>query len=75
MSEPLSKIVGRYVELTKHGREWMSLSPFAPERTPSFTVNDEKGFYHCFASGEHGDAARFVRRMQELGMVEREVAA
>lgn len=75
MDEKFSAIVRRYVDLRRCGREHVGLSPFRQEKTASFTVNDEKGYYHCFASGEHGDAARFVRRMQALGIVEREVAA
>jgi DNA primase len=57
---PVSEIVGRRVKLTKAGREWRGLSPFNPERIPSFFVNDHKGFYHDFSSGKHGDIFRFV---------------
>ena len=52
---PVSELVGRDVRLTKAGREWRGLSPFNKERTPSFYVNDQKGFYHDFSSGKHGD--------------------
>ena len=51
----VSDIVGRKVKLIKRGREFVGLSPFNAEKSPSFTVNDAKGFYHCFSSGEHGD--------------------
>jgi DNA primase len=57
---PVSEIVGRRVKLRKAGREWKGLSPFNQERTPSFTVNDHKGFYHDFSSGKHGDIFTFV---------------
>ena len=52
----VSDVVGRRVKLRRQGREWAGLSPFNPEKTPSFFVNDQKGFYHCFSSGRHGDA-------------------
>src|SRR5262245_61704125 len=57
---PVSEVVGRRVRLKKAGREYKRLSPFNKERTPSFTVNDQKGFYHDFSSGKHGDIFGFV---------------
>src|SRR5215468_7893835 len=57
---PVSEVVGRRVRLKKAGREWKGLSPFNKERTPSFTVNDQMGFYHDFSSGKHGDIFGFV---------------
>ena len=57
---PVSEVVGRRVRLKKAGREWKGLSPFNKERTPSFTVNDQKGFFHDFSSGKHGDIFGFV---------------
>jgi DNA primase len=63
---PVSQIVGRRVALKRQGREFAGLSPFKPEKTPSFFVNDTKGFYHCFASGEHGDIFAFVMKMEGL---------
>ncbi len=57
---PVSDVVGRRVKLKKAGREWKGLSPFNRERTPSFFVNDQKGFYHDFSSGKHGDIFGFV---------------
>ena len=63
---PVSQVVGRKVALKKAGREWKGLSPFKTEKTPSFYVNDQKGFYHCFASGEHGDIFKFVMRTEGL---------
>src|SRR5271166_4813523 len=61
---PVSRIVERRVKLKRAGREYIGLSPFKTERTPSFTVNDQKGFYHCFASGEHGDIFTFVMKTE-----------
>ena len=55
---PVSHVVGRRIALKRKGREYVALSPFKPEKTPSFFVNAQKGFYHCFASGEHGDISR-----------------
>ena len=57
---PVSEVVGRRVKLRKAGREWKGLSPFQQEKTPSFTVNDQKGFYHDFSSGKHGNIFDFV---------------
>src|SRR5512138_3935549 len=55
-----SEVVGKRVKLVKKGREHSGLCPFHNEKTPSFTVNDDKGFYHCFGCGAHGDAIRFL---------------
>ncbi|MFG1299879.1 DNA primase [Xanthobacter sp. V3C-3] len=63
---PVSEVVGRRVKLKKQGREFAGLSPFNAEKTPSFFVNDQKGFYHCFSSGKHGDVFDFL--METEGM-------
>jgi DNA primase len=63
---PVSDIVGRKVKLKKQGREWRGLSPFNKERTPSFFVNDQKGFYHDFSSGKHGDIFTFLMETEGL---------
>src|ERR1700674_2156232 len=57
---PVSEVVGKRVKLRKQGREFIGLSPFNKEKTPSFTVNDQKGFFHDFSSGKHGDIFGFV---------------
>ena len=56
----LSGVIAPSVKLIKAGREYKACCPFHSEKTPSFTVNDEKGFYHCFGCGAHGDAIRFL---------------
>jgi DNA primase len=56
----LSAVIGPSVKLIKAGREFKACCPFHQEKTPSFTINDEKGFYHCFGCGAHGDAIRFL---------------
>jgi DNA primase len=56
----LSGIIAPSVKLLRAGREWKACCPFHNEKTPSFTVNDDKGFYHCFGCGAHGDAIRFL---------------
>jgi DNA primase len=61
-----SDVVGRHVKLKRQGREFAGLSPFTNEKTPSFFVNDEKGFYHCFSSGKHGDAISFLMEVEGL---------
>ncbi len=63
---PVSRVVERHVKLKRAGREYTGLSPFKIEKTPSFTVNDQKGFYHCFASGEHGDIFTFLMKVEGL---------
>lgn len=63
---PVSHVVSRKVALKKAGREFKGLSPFKQERTPSFFVNDHKGFYKCFASGEHGDIFTFLMKTEGL---------
>lgn len=67
---PVSQVVARRVKLKRQGREFVGLSPFKQEKTPSFTVNDAKGFYHCFASGEHGDIFTFVMKTEGLAFPE-----
>lgn len=66
----VSHVVSRKVALKKKGREWVGLSPFKSEKTPSFYVNDQKGFYHCFASGEHGDIFTFLMKTEGLAFPE-----
>ena len=58
----VSQVVGKSVKLKKRGKEFVGLSPFSNEKTPSFTVNDEKGFYHCFSSSEHGNIFDFLMK-------------
>ncbi len=67
---PVSQVVGRKVALKKKGREFSGLSPFKSEKTPSFFVNDQKGFYHCFASGEHGDIFTFLIKTEGVSFPE-----
>jgi DNA primase len=66
----VSSVVGRKVPLKRAGREYKGLSPFKVEKTPSFTVNDQKGFYHCFATGEHGDIFTFLMKVEGLSFPE-----
>ena len=66
----VSDVVGRHVKLKRQGREFAGLSPFTNEKTPSFFVNDEKGFYHCFSSGKHGDAISFFMEVEGLSFPE-----
>src|SRR5687767_13825117 len=66
----ISEIVGRRVRLQKKGREHLGLCPFHTEKTPSFTVADDKGFYHCFGCGAHGDAIGFLVRAEGLSFIE-----
>ncbi|MGE0153315.1 MAG: DNA primase [Reyranellaceae bacterium] len=66
----LSEIVGRRVALKRKGREHSGLCPFHNEKTPSFTVNDQKGFFHCFGCGAHGDVVGFVMKSEGLSFPE-----
>ncbi|CAN0456181.1 unnamed protein product, partial [Discosporangium mesarthrocarpum] len=67
---PVSAIVGRKVRLVRRGREHTGLCPFHNEKTPSFTVNDDKGFYHCFGCGVHGDVIGFAMETEGLSFPE-----
>lgn len=66
----LSDIIGRKVKLTRAGREFKGCCPFHREKTPSFTVNDDKHFYHCFGCGAHGDAVGFLMKHDNLSFPE-----
>lgn len=66
----LSSEVGRWVKLVRNGRNVKGLCPFHTEKTPSFTVDDIKGFYHCFGCGAHGDVIDFIRQKQNLSLME-----
>jgi DNA primase len=56
----LAGVVGRRVKLTKRGRDYVGLCPFHKEKSPSFNVVEDKGFYHCFGCGAHGDVIAFL---------------
>src|SRR5204862_6829786 len=69
--ESLSDIVGRKVSLKcRSGAEYAGLCPFHNEKSPSFTVNDKKGFFHCFGCGVHGDVVSFVMKSEGLSSPE-----
>jgi DNA primase len=67
---PLSEVVGQSVKLKKEGREFRGLSPFNAEKTPSFYVNDQKGFYYDFSAGKNGDHFNFLMETQGIGFPE-----
>jgi DNA primase len=73
----LSGLIGRSVRVVKAGREFKACCPFHNEKTPSFTINDDKGFYHCFGCGAHGDAIRWMTEHQGLPFMDavKELAA
>src|SRR3569623_707919 len=73
----LSSVVMRTAKLQKAGREWKACCPFHNEKTPSFTVSDEKGFYHCFGCGAHGDAIRWMTDQRGMSFMDavKELAA
>ena len=66
----VSQVVGKHVQLKKRGKEYIGLSPFKNEKSPSFTVSDEKGFYHCFSTGEHGNIFDFLMKTKSFGFGE-----
>ena len=66
----LSDVIGRSVKLIRRGRESTGLCPFHSEKSPSFTVNDQKAFYHCFGCGEHGGVIDFVMKTQGMSFPE-----
>ena len=73
----VSQVVGKSVQLKKRGKEFVGLSPFKNEKSPSFTVSDEKEFYHCFSTAEHGNIFDFLMKTKSLGFGEavKELAA
>src|ERR1700722_12252932 len=66
----LAAVVGRHVRLIKRGREYVALCPFHKEKTPSFSVVEDKGFYHCFGCGAHGDVISFTMQTGSLSFPE-----
>ena len=66
----LSALIGRSIKVTKAGREYKACCPFHNEKTPSFTINDEKGFYHCFGCSAHGDAIRWMTDQRGLSFMD-----
>lgn len=66
----IADVVGAKVKLTKKGREYQGLCPFHNEKTPSFTVNESKGFYHCFGCGAHGDIIKFEMEANGLPFID-----
>lgn len=66
----LSSVIGRTVRILKAGREFKACCPFHGEKTPSFTINDEKGFYHCFGCGAHGDVIRWMTEQRGLSFMD-----
>jgi DNA primase len=66
----VSQVVGKAVQLKKRGKEFIGLSPFKNEKSPSFTVNDEKEFYHCFSTSEHGNIFDFLMKTKSIGFGE-----
>ena len=73
----LSTLIGRTVKVQRAGREFKACCPFHNEKTPSFTINDDKGFYHCFGCGAHGDAIRWMTDQRGLPFIDavKELAA
>ena len=66
----VSQVVAKSVQLKKRGKEYVGLSPFKNEKSPSFTVSDEKEFYHCFSTGEHGNIFDFLMKIKSLSFGE-----
>ena len=67
---PLSALIGQKVKLEKKGKEHKGCCPFHSEKTPSFTVNDDKEFYHCFGCGAHGDALRWLTDHEGMDFID-----
>jgi DNA primase len=69
-SRPISSVIGASIKLRKEGREYLACCPFHSERSASFTVNDDKGFAHCFGCGWHGDGLDFIMQAHGVGLRE-----
>ncbi|MBL9017096.1 MAG: DNA primase, partial [Myxococcales bacterium] len=63
-------VIGQHVQLRKAGRSWKGLCPFHGEKTPSFNVSPDKGFFHCFGCQKHGDVFTFVMELEGKSFVE-----
>ena len=63
------RLITQHTQLKKVGRQWSGLCPFHSEKTPSFSVNQDKGVYYCFGCQAQGDASEFVRHMEGLDFV------
>ncbi len=66
----LSEVIGRRIKVIRAGREYKACCPFHHEKTPSFTINDDKQFYHCFGCGAHGDVIKFVTEHDNIGFMD-----
>ena len=66
----IAEVIGEKVKLQKRGREYTGLCPFHQEKTPSFTINESKGFYHCFGCGAHGDVVKFLMDNEGLPFID-----
>jgi len=66
----ITEVIRPHVKLVRKGREYTGLCPFHKEKSPSFTVSDDKGFYHCFGCGAHGDIFDFVMQKQNMPFME-----
>ncbi len=66
----LSEVISRRIKITRAGREYKACCPFHNEKTPSFTINDDKQFYHCFGCGAHGDVIKFVTEHDNIGFMD-----
>lgn len=69
-SVQISDVIGKRIPVKRHGHEFQACCPFHKEKTPSFTMNNAKGFYHCFGCGAHGDAVTFVKEFENLSFPE-----
>lgn len=66
----IADLISQYVALSRNGKNYLGLCPFHSEKTPSFNVNAEKGFYHCFGCGKSGDAIEFLKEYKQIGFVD-----
>ena len=66
----LSDVISKTVNLSKKGSDFIGLCPFHNEKTPSFTVSNDKGFYHCFGCGAHGDVISFIMEKESIDFKE-----
>lgn len=66
----IADLISQYVALSRNGKNFLGLCPFHGEKTPSFNVNAEKGFYHCFGCGKSGDAIEFLKEYKQIGFVD-----
>ena len=63
-------VVGNFVQMRHAGKNWVGLCPFHAEKTPSFSINEQKQFFYCFSCGRGGNVFKFIMELEDLNFIE-----